>query len=103
MYIVCVTSCPTGIAHTFMAAANLKKAGNKMGIEIKIETQGAGGTENKITEDDLKRADGVIVASDVSINDAERFDKLPVLECGVSEAISDPEGIIKELIEGIDK
>lgn len=103
MYIVCVTSCPTGIAHTFMAAANLKKAGNKLGLEIKVETQGAGGTENTITDDDLERADGVLVASDVSINDSDRFEKLPVLECGVSEAISNPEGIIKELIEGIGK
>lgn len=103
MYIVCVTSCPTGIAHTFMAAANLKKAGSKLGVEIKVETQGAGGTENTITDDDLERADGVLVASDVSINDSDRFDKLPVLECGVSEAISNPEGIIKELIEGIGK
>lgn len=103
MYILCVTSCPTGIAHTYMAASSLKRAATKLGIDIKIETQGAGGTDNIITADDINNADGAIIAADVHIKDFERFDKLPVLECSVSEAISDAEGIIKELMEGVGK
>lgn len=101
MYIVCVTSCPAGLAHTFMAAANLEKVAKKMGIEIKIETQGIAGIENEITEEDLERADGVIIASDVSISQRERFEGKPVVECGVSEAIKNPEGVLNKLIEEV--
>ena len=63
MYILGVTSCPVGIAHTYMAASNLEKTAKKKGLEIKIETQGAAGVENEITKEDLKRADAVIIAS----------------------------------------
>lgn len=101
MYIVCVTSCPAGLAHTFMAAANLEKTGKKMGIEIKVETQGISGIENEITEEDLKRADGVIIAADVSIAQKERFEGKPIVECGVSDAIKNSEAIINELIEEV--
>lgn len=67
MYLVAVCSCPVGIAHTYMAAANLKKAAQKKGIEIKVETQGAQGVEDEITADDLARCDACIIASDVKI------------------------------------
>ena len=102
MYILGVTSCPVGIAHTYMAASNLEKNAKKKGLEIKIETQGAAGVENEITKEDLKRADAVIIASDVRIKNAERFDDLPTLTVGVSEAIKDAEGIIKELLEALE-
>ena len=102
MYILGVTSCPVGIAHTYMAASNLEKTAKKKGLEIKIETQGAAGVENEITNEDLKRADAVIIASDVRIKNAERFDDLPTLTVGVSEAIKDAEGIIKELLEALE-
>lgn len=101
MYIVCVTSCPVGIAHTYMAAANLEKAAKKAGLEVKVETQGAQGLENEITKEDIKRADACIVASDVRIKAMERFDDVPTLEVGVSEAVKDADGIIKELLEAI--
>ena len=65
MYLVAVCSCPVGIAHTYMAAANLKKAAQKKGIEIKVETQGAQGVEDEITAEDIARCDACIIASDV--------------------------------------
>lgn len=101
MYIVCVTSCPVGIAHTYMAAANLEKAAKKAGLEVKVETQGAQGLENEITKEDCKRADACIIASDVRIKNIERFNDVPTLEVGVSEAVKDADGIIKELLEAI--
>ena len=101
MYILAVTSCPVGIAHTYMAAANLKKAAIKKGIEIKIETQGAQGPENILTPEDIARADGLIIASDVAIRDTERFKNIPVLECRIQEAVKDAEGLITELVEAV--
>lgn len=101
MYILGVTSCPVGIAHTYMAASNLEKNAKKRGIEIKVETQGAAGVENEITKEDLARADGVIVASDVRIKNSGRFDNLPTLTVSVSEAIKDANGILDELLEAL--
>lgn len=101
MFIVGVSSCPIGIAHTYMAAANLKKIAAKKGIEIKIETQGASGIENEITKEDIARADAAIIASDVRIKGAERFESLPTLTVGVSEAVKDAKGVIEELMEAI--
>lgn len=101
-YILGVTSCPVGIAHTYMAASNLEKCAKKRGLEIKIETQGATGVENEITREDIKRADAVIVASDVRIKNGERFEELPTLTVGVSEAIKDADGIIDELLEALE-
>ena len=64
MFIVCVTACPTGIAHTFMAAESLQNVAHARGFEVKVETQGSLGGENVIDEHDLARADGVIIASE---------------------------------------
>lgn len=101
MYILAITSCPVGIAHTYMAAANLKKAAEKRGVEIKVETQGAQGPENPLTDQDIERADGMIVASDISIKNLERFEEVPLLECGVQEAVKDADGLMEELLEAI--
>ena len=101
MYVVCVTSCPVGIAHTFMAAASLEKAAKAMGLEVKVETQGATGIENEITSADIARADAAIIASDIAIKKLQRFDSLPTLNVGVSEAVKDAKAIIKELLEAI--
>lgn len=101
MYILAITSCPVGIAHTYMAAANLKKAAEKRGVEIKVETQGAQGPENALTDQDIDRADGMIVASDISIKNLERFEEVPLLECGVQEAVKDADGLMEELLEAI--
>lgn len=102
MFIVGVTSCPVGIAHTYMAASNLEKYAKKKGIEIKIETQGATGAENVITEEDVARADGAIIASDIRIKGYERFESLPTLSVGVSEAVKDGKAVINELLEAIE-
>lgn len=74
----------------------------KKGLEVKIETQGATGVENEITKEDIKRADAVIIASDVRIKNLERFDDLPTLTVGVNEAIKNAEGIIEELLEALE-
>lgn len=102
MYIVCVTSCPVGIAHTYMAAANIKKAAENLGLEIKVETQGAQGLENEITPEDIDRADACIIASDVRIRNPERFEHIPTLSVGVSEAVRNAESVIAELMEAIE-
>ncbi len=70
--IVGITSCPTGIAHTFMAAEALEEAGKKLGYEIKIETQGSVGTQNTLSDDDIANADCVIISADVNV-DLDRF------------------------------
>jgi len=101
MYIVAVCSCPVGIAHTYMAAANLKKAAKKKGIEIKVETQGAQGVEDEITQEDLKRADGAIIASDVKIKGMNRFDDVPTMSFKVNEPIKNAEAVIDELVEAL--
>lgn len=102
MYVVCVTACPVGIAHTYMAAANLKKACEKQGIEVKVETQGAQGLENEITKEDCKAADACIIASDVRIKDIDRFDDVPTLSVSVSEAVKDANAIVRELLEALE-
>lgn len=101
MYIVCVTACPVGIAHTYMAAANLEKAVKKAGHEVKVETQGAQGLENEITSDDIARADAAIIASDIRIKNKERFEDVPTMTVAVQEAVKDPDGIVAELMEAL--
>ena len=101
MFIVAVASCPVGIAHTYMAAANLKKYAEQKGIEIKVETQGASGIENEITAEDIARADGAIVASDVKLKNQGRLDSIPTLSVSVSEAVKDAKSVIEELMEAL--
>jgi fructose-specific phosphotransferase system IIB component len=101
MYLVAVCSCPVGIAHTYMAAANLKKAAEKKGIEIKVETQGATGVEDEITKADLERADGAIIASDVKIKGMDRFKDVPTMSFKVNEPIKDADAVIEELVEAL--
>ncbi len=101
MYIVCVTSCPVGIAHTFMAAEGLQKAIEKAGHEAKVETQGAQGPENEITAEDLKRADAAIIACDAKLRGGERFDDIPTLECSVYEAVHEADSVVAELLEAL--
>lgn len=101
MFLVAVCSCPVGIAHTYMAAANLKKAAKKKGIEIKVETQGATGVEDEITKEDIDRADGAIIASDVKIKGMDRFESIPTMSFKVNEPIKDAEAVIEELTEAL--
>ncbi|HBO21337.1 MULTISPECIES: PTS fructose transporter subunit IIB [unclassified Providencia] len=97
MFIVCVAACPTGVAHTYMAAESLDITGKKRGHEIKVETQGSMGVENEITSDDLARADAVILAADVAIINRERFDGMIKLECSVADPIKFGEAIFDAL------
>lgn len=91
MKLLAVTSCPTGIAHTYMAAEQLQRAAAKLGHTIKVETQGAMGVENRITAADLEGAAVVVIAAGIAISGRERFAGLKVVEVGVQEAIRAPE------------
>ncbi|WP_246578028.1 PTS fructose transporter subunit IIC [Clostridium psychrophilum] len=98
MKFVAITSCPTGIAHTYMAAEALSMAGEEMGIEIKVETQGSVGAENKLTEAEIKEARVVIIAADTNVS-KERFVGKTILEVGVKDAIKDAKGLIQKAID----
>ncbi|BDG45388.1 PTS system mannose-specific EIIBCA component [Parageobacillus caldoxylosilyticus] len=93
MKLLAITSCPNGIAHTYMAAEKLAKAAEKMGHEIKVETQGSIGVENELTPEDIQSADGVIIAADKQV-DKSRFYGKRVLEASVTDGIRKPEELI---------
>lgn len=91
--VLAVTACPTGIAHTFMAAENLEQKGKKLGISIKVETNGADGIKNKLTKEDIEHADGIIIAADKNV-DMARFDGKRVINRKVSDGIHKGEELI---------
>ncbi|MDQ0483941.1 PTS fructose transporter subunit IIABC [Guptibacillus hwajinpoensis] len=95
MKLLAITSCPNGIAHTYMAAENLQKAADKLGVEMKVETQGSIGVENEFTEKDIQEADGIIIAADKTVV-KDRFNGKKLLSVGVQEGIRNPEGLIKK-------
>lgn len=97
--VLAVTACPTGIAHTFMAAEALEKKGNEMGITIKVETNGSGGVKNRLTAKEIEECDGIIVAADKNVETA-RFDGKPVLFTRVADGIHKPEELINKVIDG---
>ena len=97
--VLAVTACPTGIAHTFMAAEALEKKGNEMGITIKVETNGSGGVKNRLTAKEIEECDGLIVAADKNVETA-RFDGKPVLFTKVADGIHKPEELINKVIDG---
>ncbi|MGD6752585.1 fructose-specific PTS transporter subunit EIIC [Streptomyces sp. BH105] len=94
--LLAVTACPTGIAHTYMAAEKLQQAADAAGIDMKVETQGSIGAENVLTDNDVKAADGIIIAADKDV-DRARFAGKRVLSVGVSEGISHPEQLIERV------
>ncbi len=94
MLVVAVTACPTGIAHTYMAAEQLEKTARKFGYQIKVETQGAMGVENELSEQDIANAAVAILASDIALEKLERFDHIRVVRVSVRDAIKDPEGVL---------
>ena len=98
MKLLGVTGCPTGIAHTFMAEKALKAAAGKLGCQIKVETNGAIGVENALTEADIKGADAIIVASDKSV-DLDRFNGKPVLEVSVGDGVSKAEELVQACLD----
>ena len=97
--ILAVTACPTGIAHTYMAAEALEKAGEKMGVPLKAETNGSGGAKNVLTKKEIAECDGVIIAADKNVEMA-RFDGKPVLKVSVSGGINKPEELIQKVLDG---
>jgi len=98
MKIVAVTACPTGIAHTYMAAEQLEKAAKAMGHEIKVETQGAMGIENELSAEDIRDAQTVIFAVDIDVEKQERFEGKKVLRVGVQQAIKNPQGVLRNAV-----
>ncbi|WP_409236843.1 fructose-specific PTS transporter subunit EIIC [Streptomyces sp. PA5.6] len=94
--LLAVTACPTGIAHTYMAAEKLSQAAERLGIDMKVETQGSIGAENVLTDNDVRQADGIIIAADKDV-DRSRFAGKRVLSVGVSEGISRPEQLIEQV------
>lgn len=92
-FVIAVTACPTGIAHTYMAEDALKKKAAEMGVEIKVETNGSDGIKNKLTAEDIRRADGVIIAADKKVELA-RFNGKPMLQRPVSDGIRKSEELI---------
>ena len=97
MKIVAVTACPTGIAHTYMAAEQLEKTAKSLGHQIKVETQGAMGIENELRENDIRQAEVAIFAVDIEIEKRERFDRLRVIQVPVQEAIKNPVSVFRKL------
>lgn len=97
--IVAVTACPTGIAHTYMAAESLEKKAKELGYQIKVETRGSGGAKNVLTEKEIREADGVIIAADTKVP-MERFHGKRVIECQVSAGISRPEELLQKIAAG---
>lgn len=98
-FIVAVTACPTGIAHTYMAEAALKETAEKMGVDIKVETNGSEGIKHKLTDSDINRAAGVIVAADKKV-EMDRFNGKKLLNRPVIDGIKKPEELIAETLKG---
>lgn len=99
VFIVAVTACPTGIAHTYMAAEAIEKKAKELGYQVKVETRGSGGAKNVLTDDEIAKAAGVIVACDTNVP-TDRFDGKKVIECQVSDGINKAEELIKRIASG---
>lgn len=97
-YLVAVTACTTGIAHTYMAEESLKKQAEKLGIQIKVETNGAGGVGNRLTDEEIARSQGVIIAADKKVEMA-RFDGKPLINRPVADGIRKPDELIKSALD----
>jgi len=97
MKIIAVTACPTGIAHTYMAAEQLEKTAKSLGHQIKVETQGAMGIENELSLKDIREADIALFAVDIEVEKRERFDGKKIVQIPVKEAIKDPAAVFEKL------
>jgi fructose-specific phosphotransferase system IIB component len=97
MKIVAVTACPTGIAHTYMAAEQLEKTAKKLGHVIKVETQGAMGIENELSQAEIDAADVAILATDIAIEQGERFARIRQINVPVQSVLKNPEAIFGKL------
>ena len=97
--VLAVTACPTGIAHTYMAAEALQEMAGKLGVAMKVETNGSGGVKNKLTAKEIEEADGIIVAADKNVP-VERFAGKPVIFVKVADGINKPKELIEEILSG---
>lgn len=98
-YIVAVTACPNGIAHTYMAEENLKKKAKELGVGIKVETNGSEGIKHRLTADEISRAVGVVIAADKKV-EMNRFDGKPLVNKPVKSGIQEPEKLIQQVLDG---
>ncbi len=96
MNIVAVTACPTGIAHTYMAAEQIEKTARAAGHSVKVETQGSMGIENELSAKEIAGADVVIFAVDIDVEQKERFEGKRTVQVSVSEAIKNPKGVLEK-------
>ena len=96
--IIAITACPTGIAHTFMAAKALENAGKKLNYEIKVETQVATGIKNKITNTDIENADAIIFSVETKVREEDRFKERKIHKISVKEAIKNAEKAINDAL-----
>lgn len=97
MKFLAITACPSGVAHTYMAAEAITKACKEKGIECKVETQGSIGVENEITEEDIKNADCVILTKDMPIKKEERFENLPKVRIQIKDAVKNAPVLIQKV------
>lgn len=97
MKIVAVTACPTGIAHTYLAAEQLEKTAKSLGHGIRVETQGAMGIEHELTAEMIHEADVAIFAADIEVEQRDRFDSKRIVEVSVQEAIKHPTAIFEKI------
>ena len=97
MKLVAVTACPTGIAHTYMAAEQLEKTAKKLGHSIKVETQGAMGIENELSQGDIDGAEAAIFATDIAVEREERFERIRKVQVSVQAAVKNPEAVFAKL------
>lgn len=98
-YIVAVTACPNGIAHTYMAEENLKKKAKELGVDVKVETNGSEGIKHRLTADEISRAVGVVIAADKKV-EMNRFDGKPLVNKPVKSGIQEPEKLIQQVLDG---
>ncbi|CAM3201702.1 PTS fructose-like transporter subunit IIB [Streptobacillus felis] len=101
MKILGVTACPSGVAHTYMAAEALKKAAQARGYEVKVETQGQIGIENEITMEDVKDADVVVLTTDIGIKNTERFTGKPIVRVGISDLVKKAPALVAKIEEAL--
>ncbi|WP_117170069.1 PTS fructose-like transporter subunit IIB [Paraliobacillus sediminis] len=97
MKFVAVTSCPSGVAHTYMSAESLELSAKKFGIDIKVETQGSSGIENRLSDAEIKEAACVILTNDVEIREMDRFKGKKVVQMGVSDIIKKSDPLLRKL------
>lgn len=97
MNIIAATACPSGVAHTYIAAESLEKAFKNAGHNINVETQGSIGIENELTKDQISKADYVILTTDIAIKNEERFKGKPIIRVSITDVIKKSDAIVKKL------